>query len=518
MTLANFRQQQKEHPEIFLYSSDEGEMLKTAYNALFEVLSRYSQTDAPETVQMQAESRREKIKGEALAEFERLGLSLLRLKTLCKRVKTKKYWTYGMIGPDKTGHEVYECISNVKRYNLKVTYEKFPAFYSENATVGEQANAIGIPANYLFIIPAENGFAYEISAIFEERQSTPEETGQIMPFVDYKMWPFPNNQGISLFNRVMVRAGKPVAITGSREKIKATQNKATNEVTIISTRQTSESKIRVKDLQELLHPEGTGKGKRSNVFLFDSQKLILYLVIKTTHEMSKQKSLPAEVLIDLKDISGPGKPYANLATARRGFDTAWARMLLFEFENEETGKVGPLFQGRDKWKPRHSTTNIVPNNLLGYNWFMNCTADIPYWVFSLRETAFNLAFAIFSYIRMNGAKLSKQGYFTIKGLTISQRLGQKSLADVMENHGQKVGRYIRQPILDAIKEVNEAAATATDINGTLKIEAPNAKDIESWLDAPFKVYANGEYCRGAITVSNQKAKIRKKALPESTKT
>ncbi len=174
MGLANFRQQQKEHPEYFLYSAEEGETLKTAYNALFEVLSRYSQgeTEGPEAVQ--AEARIEKIKGEALAEFEKLGLSPKLLKSLCGRAKDKKNWTFGILGPDGAGHEVIEYISNSKKYNGKITYEKHPAFYNEDATVKEQAAEIGIPDNYLFVIPAENGFAYEISIILSDNIIAPQ--------------------------------------------------------------------------------------------------------------------------------------------------------------------------------------------------------------------------------------------------------------------------------------------------------------------------------------------------------
>ena len=182
------RQQQHEHPEYFLFSNEEGNLLQSVYNVCYATTARYYRQiqDAlkatPKDEQALADIRN-KHKGEVLAEMERLGLSVDTIKQLLTRYRRKKYWyhtgTHRVIEGAKEKVCFYYTSNNKHEGTL---HEKDnPAFFEAGITVRKQAEMLKIPKAYLFIIPVEESMIGAMldfwKAVFEEGQPLAPQSG-----------------------------------------------------------------------------------------------------------------------------------------------------------------------------------------------------------------------------------------------------------------------------------------------------------------------------------------------------
>ena len=198
--------------------------------------------------------------------------------------------------------------------------------------------------------------------------------------------------------------------------------------------------------------------------------------------------------------------YQSETAARDSFKTNLKKLKSMEFSAELTSKKDgkafvPLFKGE---LPIKGGYNLVLNDLIDWNAIAEFYTKVPKWAFKLSSRAFSVVFYVFYLARQNANHIIEKHYFTIKPRSIQIFL---NLPDEKNTTDPK--RVIKDPIKDAINEINQEAAPSS-FNIKLDPKAMNRK-IKDFLDnSTITVNLNDEYSEAFLSLKKAIAKQKKK--------
>lgn len=198
--------------------------------------------------------------------------------------------------------------------------------------------------------------------------------------------------------------------------------------------------------------------------------------------------------------------YQSETAARDNFKSNLKKLKSMEFSSELMSKKDgkafiPLFKGEIPVKGGY---NLVLNDLIDWNAIAEFYTKVPKWAFKLSSRAFSVMFYVFYLARQNVKNINDNHYFTIKPRSIQIFL---NLPDEKETTDPK--RVIKEPIKDAIDEINKEAAP-NSFNIELEPKAINRK-IKDFLDnSTITVHLNNEYSDAFSSLKKAITKQKKK--------
>ena len=147
----------EKHPELFLLSIDEAQLILRASEIKFSVLIGYVDVDEEEIKKPALQSQ---LVTEIFKAFKENDISTDELLAICEPALKQKYWSYSLsqmiVNNDDTPiTQIYRKTSNVPGIDGEILQEEYPLFYEGKHSLPELAIILDIPEGVLFASPLE---------------------------------------------------------------------------------------------------------------------------------------------------------------------------------------------------------------------------------------------------------------------------------------------------------------------------------------------------------------------------
>lgn len=197
--------------------------------------------------------------------------------------------------------------------------------------------------------------------------------------------------------------------------------------------------------------------------------------------------------------------YSRIQSARRGFNDAMDVLTSLKVKGTlqkgkkktvEQSAIEVLFTGANIKK---SACTIYLNERINWGFIATFYTILPRYYFRLRNRASDLLYYIFYLARQKVREIEERGYFTISLRAVQERLDLPS--EIGNNNPE---RTIKQPIEDAITEIEEAS---NDPEFTITPIYNMDDPISTYLSNGYlKIELAGKYAQDFIALSRETAK------------
>ena len=199
------------------------------------------------------------------------------------------------------------------------------------------------------------------------------------------------------------------------------------------------------ELSDIYKLTGNNKG---------AKKLLALALIKANEQALHDGELTRDyVSFPLQELVDIGF-YSSIRSARNGFNNGMDTLTSLKIKGhiQQTPKkkhsIDVLEIPFTGARIKDGECKIFLNNRINWNFIIQYYTIIPRYYFTLSNRAGDLMILIFSLARQRTREIEKQGYFNISFKVIQHRLQLPS-----ENNNKNPDRTIRQPIEDAIEEI-----------------------------------------------------------------
>ena len=245
-----------------------------------------------------------------------------------------------------------------------------------------------------------------------------------------------------------------------------------------------------------------------------AKKIFILALIKANEQAIFDGQLTRDyITFPLKELIDIGL-YKTVQSARKGFNTGLDTLTSLKIKGEirKTKNAGKKKEAAviNALEVLFTGGNVVNNQCTIYfnpriNWgfIVQYFTILPRYYFKLSNRASDLLYYIFFLARQNINKIENDGYFTIGFRAIQQRLQLPS-----EVNNKDPGRTIKQPIDDAIEEIEtEHSRFYGNTEFSLLPVCDDKAPTKDYLDNGYlKVGLSGEFSRTFIDISKTKKK------------
>lgn len=268
-----------------------------------------------------------------------------------------------------------------------------------------------------------------------------------------------------------------------------------HEVRVITTTGVSTVTLEVKALDKLLHSPTARK-----MFIYTLKKL-------NDQAFSGGEFKQNYAVFTLQELIDIGY-YSTEQSARKGFKNAMEVLTSIKVSGElHKGKKNVL-------SSEHLTVLYTGYELLGngtyafyvnerVNWAMVCAfyTSLPRFYFELSARASTLLYFIAVQARREAKTIAERHYLTISMRAVQERL---NLPDEKGNTDPQ--RTIKKPVIDAIAEINQHAASK-GIGLSLELIGSTSRAISDFMEnAYIKATLSGEYAESFTTIASSQQK------------
>ena len=497
-------------PGAYALTYEEAITVKRAHNIIETVVLQndfvsYDTTTRTRTFILNPESTQKIIEA-----FEQRGFDADELYLLADRVLSGNWYTLiisSQYSPGKGKGPGFCLIANVngKRDEGILKIEDYPAVY-DGSNRAAQRDALKLPRDAGFLFSAEWADLETLRQVCDRQMFIEERIGYLQP---YDL--MPNSASLTFVSRIFNSPyvwDKDLPSVPERdtrttiETITADKGEG-NELIIKQRTRNSTTTLTFSDY-ELFCELSTGKTRRGTL---SGVKKVWRFALQKLMQQSTSHTTPAAITIDLEEMVTNGM-FANVGNAYRAISTMVKKMGLFHIEQDFTETVtaedgkkkrvkkshgGLLFYASDR---EGTIAHILVNQQFEFEFFRRQYTYFPSsWAYKLDGNAFSLTEYLFSLMRLNADEITDKGKFCVKLTTIHNQLGLRDIDDVRDNCNRRFNDYIKKPLLQAVEEVNRAAAADKEINGKFKIKVKTAdtQSIEKWLEGCLEITASGDY-------------------------
>lgn len=225
-----------------------------------------------------------------------------------------------------------------------------------------------------------------------------------------------------------------------------------------------------------------------------AKKLLRFIMTKMPEQAFFNKKLERPfVTFNLQDIVDAGI-YKTIESARTGFKTGSRALIDLAIEGEVKSKNGK--EKNYRWSYGHLFRKaVIDKNVCcvllevsnDWNFIINTYQLIPSYCYRLSNRTYDLTEAIFYYARVNAKKIAEDGFFTMSLNLVAERMA-------LPEESVNPTRDIKNPILDAVKELNEEENKRSKKGFSIEFEDDSNKAIKDWLNTgKLKVFFYGDY-------------------------
>lgn len=235
-----------------------------------------------------------------------------------------------------------------------------------------------------------------------------------------------------------------------------------------------------------------------------AKKILPYTLIKANEQALHNGELKRDsVVFSLNDLIDIGL-YQSPRTARRGFKTAMDALTSMKVKGEiKKGKrvttqagIEVLFTGANI---KRGTCTVYLNSRIDWTFIAAFYTILPKYYFKLSNRGADLLLCIFTIARMKKKEIAEKN-----GFTISMRKIQGFLNLPSEKGNREPSRTIKEPIEQAIEEIEEASSTKDFMLTPMYDERGT---INEFLDKGYlKIDLKGKYAEYITEIADREKK------------
>lgn len=234
-------------------------------------------------------------------------------------------------------------------------------------------------------------------------------------------------------------------------------------------------------------------------------------------QKANQQSYPDEIMIDLEELVDLGM-YGNIDSAWKAL-SAWQERMSTTDVSVKRGRQGAeggiLFYHRRR---KQGVAYISVNPRISLRVFAQQWTIFPSWAYSLSQRAFDLVFHIFYVARQNVGKIAETGSFRISLKALLAPMGLPTPEEA--KRGRRYKQLIKDPIKDAVREVEEKVASTPEARGCLTLIPmwnDAAREIDEWLNGTIEVRMVDKYASSFIELHEKSQEKARKRISGRTK-